>query len=151
MIEVGSTIEDTSVRLSDGTAADLLGASHRGTLVYFMRATTCMMCNAHVRTLTSNATDFRDRGVRVLIAVPEEATTAQAWADRRQIPFPVVPGLHGDLGLARRLLGSMMQSGTIVMDAAGRVTYADIVTMPTGGYRHRDVLAALDALPQRAG
>ncbi len=71
--------------------------------------------------------------------------------DRRQIPFPVVPGLHGDLGLARRLLGSMMQSGTVIVDASGRVTYTDIVTMPTGGYRHRDALAALDALPQRAG
>lgn len=151
MIDVGSTIEDTSVQLSDGTAADLLGDGHRGTLIYFMRTTTCMMCNAHVRTLTSNAKDFRDRGVRVLIAVPEKATAAQAWVDRRQIPFPVVPGLHGDLGLARRLLGSVMQSGTVIVDATGRVTYADIVTMPTGGYRHRDALAALDALPQRAG
>jgi peroxiredoxin len=151
VIEVGNTIENTSVQLSDGTVADLLGEGHRGTLIYFMRATTCMMCNGHVRALTSNAMDFRDRGVHVLIAVPEEATVARAWADKRQIPFPVVPGLHGDLGLARRLLGSMMQSGTIVVDATGRVTYADIVTMPTGGYRHRDVLAALDALPQRAG
>ena len=44
----------------------------------------------------------------------------------------------------------MMQSGTVIADATGRVAYADIVTMPTGGYRHRDVLAALDALPQRA-
>lgn len=151
MIEVGRTIENTAVQLSDGTAADLLGEGHRGTLIYFMRTTTCMMCNGHVRTLTSHAQDFRDRGVRVLIAVPEEAAVAQAWLDRRQIPFPVVPGLHGDLGLARRLLGSMMQSGTVVVDVTGRVTYADIVTMPTGGYRHRDVLAALDALPQRAG
>ncbi|MER7559812.1 redoxin domain-containing protein [Nocardioides sp. NPDC126508] len=150
MIEAGSTIENTSVRLSDGTATDLLGDGHRGTLIYFMRTTTCMMCNAHVRTLMSHAQDFRDRGVRVLVAVPEDATTAQAWVDRRQVPVPVVTGLHGDLGLARRLLGSMMQSGTVVVDAAGRVTYADIVTMPTGGYRHRDVLAALDALPQRA-
>jgi peroxiredoxin len=150
VIDVGSTLENTSVQLSDGTTADLLGDPHRGTLIYFMRTTTCMMCNAHVRTLTSNATDFRDRGVRVLIAVPEDATTAQAWADRRQVPFPVVPGLHGDLGLARRLLGSMMQSGTVVVDATGRVTYADIVTMPTGGYRHSDALAVLDALPQRA-
>lgn len=139
------------MRLSDGRAADLLGEGHRGTLIYFMRATTCMICNAHVRALTSNAEDFRDRGVQVLIAVPEEAPVAQAWAGRRQVPFPVVPGLHGDLGLARRLLGSMMQSGTVIVDAAGRVTYADIVTMPTGGYRHRDVFAALDALPQRAG
>ncbi|MDQ4111642.1 MAG: redoxin domain-containing protein [Actinomycetota bacterium] len=151
MIDVGTTIENTSVQLSDGTAADLLGEGHRGTLIYLMRTTTCMICNAHVRTLTSNAKDFRDRGVRVLIAVPEETTAAQAWVDRRQIPFPVVPGLHGDLGLARRLLGSMMQSGTVIVDATGRVMYADIVTMPTGGYRHRDALAALDALPQRAG
>lgn len=150
MIDVGSTIEDAPVQLSDGTRAGLLGEDHRGTLIYFMRTTTCMICNAHVRTLMSNEKDFGDRGVRVLIAVPEEATTAQAWVDRRQIRFPVVPGLHGDLGLARRLLGSMMQSGTVIMDAAGRVTYADIVTMPTGGYRHRDVLAALDALPRRA-
>lgn len=91
MIDVGHTIENTSVQLSDGRAADLLGEGHRGTLIYFMRTTTCMMCNAHVRTLTSNAEDFRDRGVRVLIAVPEEATAAQAWADRRQIRSPSSP------------------------------------------------------------
>ncbi|MFE6508371.1 peroxiredoxin family protein [Nocardioides sp. NPDC057767] len=151
MIDVGSTIENTSVQLSDGTTATLLGEGHRGTLIYFMRTTTCMMCNAHVRTLTSHAQDFRGRGVRVLVAVPEDVTAAQAWAERRQVPFPVVPGLHGELGLARRLLGSMMQSGTVIADATGRITYADIVTMPTGGYRHRDVLAALDALPQHAG
>ena len=65
MIDVGSTLENTAVQLSDGTTATLLGEGHRGTLIYFMRTTTCMMCNAHVRTLTSHAQDFRDRGVRV--------------------------------------------------------------------------------------
>ncbi len=79
MIDVGSTIENTSVQLSDGTAADLLGEGHRGTLIYFMRTTTCVMCNAHVRTLTSNAKDFRGRGVGGPAADPVPRRPRPPW------------------------------------------------------------------------
>lgn len=148
MLAIGSpapdlTFEDTTgrpVRLSD----------HRGhpVLLYFLRSTTCPVCNRHVRDLAAHAA--RLAGVRVLLVVPEDRGTAAAWRARRDVGFPVLVGRgdrpHQRVGLGRRIFGTMQQSGTVLLDAAGTVRHLRAATVPTGGYDRAGVLAAVDAL-----
>jgi hypothetical protein len=74
----------------------------------------------------------------------------------KKLPFPVVIGTadtpHAGVGLARKIFGSMRQSGTVLIDRAGVVRYLDVATMPTGGYSHRAVARAIQDLHRsRAG
>lgn len=126
----------------------------RGTLLYFMRSTSCAICNRHVRDLVANRADFDAEGIRVAIVVPEERTAGLAWKTERGIPFPVLTGPtgspHESVGLTRRLFGSMQQSGTVLVDGQGIVRHAHGATMPTGSYDKKGITAAIDAMLDRA-
>ncbi|NIH86474.1 redoxin domain-containing protein [Amycolatopsis granulosa] len=143
MIEPGSpapemVLEDTegrTVRVSDFAGPVLL---------YFMRSTSCPVCQRHVRDLAE-----RDdlTGVRVLVVVPEDRAEAAAWKARRRIPFPVLTSPRGTphemVGLNRKLFGSMQQSGSVLIDGEGIVRHAHGATLPTGGYDRKGIAAAL--------
>lgn len=151
MIEVGQHAPELQLTDTSGAGIrldDYRGAS--GVLIYFMRHTGCPLCNRHVKELTAHAAEYVAAGVTVLVAVPDDAGTASRWSAERQLPFPVVIGTegtpHATFGLARKMLGSMQQSGTILIDRAGVVCYRDVATVPTGGYSHRAVAEAIDAL-----
>lgn len=153
MLELGDRISVVSVTTTRGEVLDLTEQRQGGgLLIYFMRTTTCPMCNRHVAELARHADAYAERGVSVIVAVPDDVTTAVRWAEAKQLPFPVVVGEssapHASFGLARKVLGSMMQSGTILVDQQGVVRYADIVTMPVGGYSPRRVGEAIDRLPK---
>lgn len=143
-----SVVRVTTTR---GEVLDLTEKRQRGgLLIYFMRNTSCPMCNRHVTELARHAAEYDQRGVSVIVAVPDDVTTATRWVERKKLPFPVIVGEaggpHASFGLARKVLGSMMQSGTIVVDREGIVRYTDIVTMPMGGYSPRPVGEAIDQL-----
>lgn len=139
-------LEDTegrTVRLSD----------YRGkhaVLLYFMRSTSCPVCNRHVRDLVTSADGFADANVRVLVAVPEDGAKAAAWKVRYQIPFPVVTGgreiPHDMVGLSKKVFGSMRQSGSILIDSQGIVRHAHGATLPTSGYDRKGITAAIASL-----
>ncbi|WP_372663399.1 peroxiredoxin family protein [Amycolatopsis kentuckyensis] len=144
MFETGSTaptmvLEDTAgqdVRIPDRQGAVLL---------YFMRSTSCPICNRHVQDLVGSAI-----GVRVLIAVPEDRETAAAWKAKRGIPFPVLTGRrdspHEMIGLSRKVFGSMQQSGSVLIDAQGVIRHAHGATLPTNSYDKKGIIAAIAAL-----
>ncbi|SDI95675.1 Peroxiredoxin [Actinokineospora alba] len=151
MLESGSpappmVLEDTegqTVRLSDyqGTHA---------VLVYFMRSTSCPVCNSHVRDLVNRGEEFAADNVRVLVAVPEDRETAARWKAKRQVPFPVLTGRaespHEMVGLGRKVFGSMRQSGSILVDRHGVVRHAHGATMPTSSYDKKGIAAAIASL-----
>ncbi|MFC9996677.1 peroxiredoxin family protein [Nocardia sp. NPDC127526] len=142
-------LEDTSGRpwrLSD----------HRGTdsvLLYFMRSTSCPMCNRHVRDLAAHRNEFEDKNIRVFVAIPEDRATGSAWKSRHDIPFPVLVGTsgtpHDSIGLTRKVFGSMQQSGTVLVDPNGVIRHAHGATLPTSSYDRKGILAAIGALPGR--
>jgi peroxiredoxin len=151
MIEVGQSAPE--LRLTDTTGAGIRLSDYRGksdVLIYFMRHTGCPMCNRHVKHLAAHAADYVAHGVAVLVAVPDDADTASRWAAMKKLPFPVMIGAgstpHAGVGLARKMFGSMQQSGTVLIDHAGMVRYLDVATMPTGGYSHRAAMEAIGDL-----
>jgi len=151
MITVGTPAPDLDLIDTSGERLRLLDAvGERGLVVFFMRTTTCPICNAHVRELVARADEFAERGIAVLVVVPEGRVEAARWASRRGIPLTVVTGgsasAHEQVGLTRRVFGSMQQSGTLLLDAAGVVRYAQSSTLPTGSYDRDAVVRAVDDL-----
>jgi peroxiredoxin len=151
MIEIGSTpdlhLEDTdgkTVAISDFRGKD-------NVLVYFMRALSCAQCNAHVQSFVKNHGEFDAADVTIIVAVPEDLRDAAAWKARKGIPYTVVSGAsgtpHESVGLLRKVFGTLQQSGTVLFDSRGVVTYTEVSTIPTTSYNRANLGAALAALP----
>ncbi|MBF6172108.1 peroxiredoxin family protein [Nocardia blacklockiae] len=151
MLETGTLAPELEFEDSAGQPWRL--SDHRGahgTLLYFMRSTSCPVCNRHVRQLLVDRDDFDSANVRVLIAVPESRDIAAAWKTKRGISFPVLVGTdgipHDSIGLARKVFGAMQQSGTLLVDMNGVVRHAHSATLPTAGYDRKGISAAVRSL-----
>ncbi|GIH74700.1 peroxiredoxin family protein [Planobispora longispora] len=151
MLETGSPAPDIVLEDTDGQVVRL--SDYRGdqaVLVYFMRSTSCPVCNRHVHDLIRRRDEFAAGGLRVFVAVPEDRRTAAEWKTRRRIPFPVLTGRggapHEMIGLSRKVFGSLQQSGSVLIDSRGIVRHAHGATMPTGGYDRKGITAAVRAL-----
>jgi peroxiredoxin len=151
MLDAGTKAPILTLEDSDGNAARL--ADLRGTsavLMYFMRTTTCPVCNGHVRDLVARSDEFAARGVNVLIAVPEGRTEAASWKAEKEIPFTVVTGERGtpheSVGLNKKVFGALLQSGSILVDAKGVIRHSHAATLPPNAYDKKGLAAALDGL-----
>jgi len=149
MLDVGMSMPDIALEDTSGRPVSL--GTYRGQLnvvVYFMRSTSCPVCNAHVKDLEQRSAEYARLGVRILIAVPEGRDVAAQWVIKRNIALQVVTGRkgtpHGTVGLTRRVFGTMQQSGTVLIDRNGVVRYVKIATMPPGGYDKQGLAQALE-------
>jgi peroxiredoxin len=140
-------LEDTegqTVRLSDYQG-------RHAVLIFFMRSTSCPVCNRHVRDLINRGDELAADNVRVLLAVPEDREQAAAWKAKHQIPFPVLTGRrdspHEMIGLGKKVFGSMQQSGSVLIDSHGIIRHAHGATMPTSSYDKKGITAAIASLP----
>jgi peroxiredoxin len=151
MLKAGSpaprmVLEDTTgqtVRLSDYQGKHAV-------LLFFMRSTSCPVCNRHVRDLVDRGDELAADNVRVVVAVPEDHEKAAAWKAKHQIPFPVLTSRrespHEMIGLGRKVFGSMQQSGSILIDSEGVIRHAHGATMPTSSYDKKGITAAIASL-----
>lgn len=151
MLKVGSTVPDLALQDTDGRLMNLADYHGReNVLLYFMRSTTCPICNHHVKDLVGRRDELAARDVRVLVAVPEDRATAAAWKSKREVPYLVVTGRSGTpheaIGLTRRVFGAMQQSGTVLIDRQGVVRHAHAATMPVASYDKKGIAEAVRAL-----
>jgi len=151
MIEIGST-PDLKLEDTDGNTvsiADFTGKEN--VLIYFMRALSCAQCNAHVQSFAKNQSEFDAAKVEIIVAVPEDLKDAADWKARKNIPYTVVAGAsgtpHESVGLLRKVFGTLQQSGSVLFDSTGKVTYTHVSTVPTTSYNKAEIGAALAALP----
>ncbi|MEV0391404.1 peroxiredoxin family protein [Nonomuraea sp. NPDC050643] len=154
MLKPGSPAPDVVLEDTDGGTVHL--SDHQGrhaVLIYFMRATSCPICNRHVQDLIRRRDELAAADVLVFVAVPEERQEAAAWKTRRQIPFPVLTGRHATphevIGLSRKVFGSLQQSGSVLIDSQGIVRHAHGATLPTSAYDRTGITAAVQALRTR--
>lgn len=156
MLEVGTTAPE--IDLEDAAGNPIRLADYRGrdnVLLYFLRTTTCPVCNNHVRDLVAQRAELASADVRVLIAAPEGREEAQAWQAERGVPFTVVTGQRGTpheaVGLAKKVFGAMQQSGSVLIDRQGIVRHAHGATVPVRGYDKKGLARAIkDLLPASA-
>jgi peroxiredoxin len=150
VLEIGSTPD---LKLEDTDGSSLAIADFKGkenVLVYFMRALSCAQCNAHVQSFVKNQAVFDAANVKIIVAVPEDLKDAAAWKARKNIPYTVVAGAagtpHESVGLLRKVFGTLQQSGSVLFDSNGTVTYVQVSTIPTTSYNKAEIDAALAAL-----
>jgi peroxiredoxin len=151
VLEIGSTPD---LHLEDTDGHSLSIADYKGkknVLVYFMRALSCAQCNAHVQSFIKNQAEFDEAGVEIIVAVPEDLKDAAVWKAKKNIPYTVVAGAagtpHESVGLLRKVFGTLQQSGSVLFDSNGVVTYTQVSTIPTTSYNKAEIGAALAALP----
>ncbi|RSN24833.1 peroxiredoxin [Amycolatopsis sp. WAC 01416] len=148
MLEIGSVVPDLALEDTTGQVVRL--SEFRGkenVLLYFMRSTTCPVCNGHVKDLVGRAADFAAADVRILIAVPEGREEAKAWRTKRGLSLRVVSGRgttpHEAFGLSKKML---QQSGSVLIDREGVVRHAHAATMPISAYDKKGIAKAVDGL-----
>ena len=136
---VGSIMPDIALTTADGSAQSLRDlTSGRRAVVFFMRAASCPVCNAHVAKIERLAI----ADAAVVIVTPGTAADAASVSAKTSLTV-LASGEHGhaEAGLTRFL--GLQHSGTFVLDAEGRVIAARTATLPTGSFDEREVLAAL--------
>ncbi|MEU7898445.1 peroxiredoxin family protein [Nonomuraea sp. NPDC049152] len=151
MLETGSPAPDVVLEDTDGRAVRLSDyQGNHAVLIYFMRSTSCPVCNMHIQDLIRRRNEFAVDDVQVLVAVPEDRQEAAAWKAKRRVPFPVLVGRRGTphemIGLSRKVFGSLQQSGSILIDSHGIIRHAHGATMPTSGYDKKGIAAAIQDL-----
>ena len=151
MLETGSIVPDMD--LEDAAGRPVRLTDFRGkdnVLLYFMRSTSCPVCNSHVKDLAGRSADLAADDVRVLVAVPEGRQQAADWQAKRGLPFPVVTGRtgtpHEAIGLTRKVFGALQQSGSILIDREGVVQHAHGSTMPVSSYDKKGIARAIREL-----
>lgn len=148
MLKAGSPAPQMVLEETDGQTVRLSDYHGRhAVLIFFMRSTSCPVCNRHVRDLVNRADELAAGNVRVLLAVPEDRAQAAVWKAKHRIPFPVLTGRpHEMIGLGRKVFGSMQQSGSILIDSQGIIRHAHGATMPTSSYDKKGITAAVASL-----
>ncbi|RKS79208.1 peroxiredoxin [Actinomadura pelletieri DSM 43383] len=155
MLQAGTPAPEMALEDTDGRVVRLSDyQGERAVLIYFLRATSCPICNRHVQDLIRSRDEFVGNDVQVLIVAPEGRSKAAAWKAKRKIPFPVLVGREGAahemVGPHRKVFGTMQQSGSVLIDSQGIVRHVHGATMPTGGYDKKAITAAVRKLRAHA-
>jgi len=110
-----------------------------------MRTADCPLCRAHVKRLVSMKEELERHGLSVAVVVPAPDSEVGV-ASSLKTTFPVVQGqaAHGQLGLKRVLFELVQQSGTAVVDAAGRIVLLQRATNPGSAFPEDAVWALLE-------
>lgn len=151
MLEAGTPAPE--MVLEDTTGQTVCLSDYQGrhaVLLFFVRSTSCPVCNRHVRDLVNRGEELAADNVHVLLAVPEDREKAAAWKAKHRIPFPVLTGgddsPHEMIGLGRKVFGSMQQSGSILVDIRDIIRHAHGATMPVSSYDRKGITAAIASL-----
>lgn len=106
-----------------------------------MRASSCAQCNRHTRELDALAAELQTHSTDVIIIVPEDMKAADKVKSRNKLTVSVMAGnqaAHALAGLDKKLLGAIQQSGTVVINKAGKVLYKRIATNPENSYNAKE-------------
>ena len=65
-------------------------AAQQAVVLVFYRGDWCPYCQIQLHQLGSRSQDFHQKGARVLAISPQKHELNQAFAEKRQVPFPIV-------------------------------------------------------------
>lgn len=136
--------------LQDGTEEFNIPASlSRGTVLYFMRASSCSQCNRHTRDLEKLLPELESRNLDVIVVVPEDEIAVEKVRARNNLTIRVMTGngnAHALAGLDKKFMGIIQQSGTVVVSRAGVVLYKRIATNPEDSFKVKEFKEYIESL-----
>jgi peroxiredoxin len=150
MTDVGAppALPDISLLAPDGSESTVHAQrAGRPAVVYFLRASTCPVCAAHVRTLLTMQADGELGGRVLLLVVPGGASQAARVARRHGLLDDRTVWASGDghaaVGLDRFL--ALQHSGVLLVDEAGVVVHRRDAANPMQGLDRAELRTALGA------
>ncbi len=141
---VGSVFPALRLVDSDGVATDGIPLAPGGTIVHFMRSSTCPVCLGHAAVIDQLVRSGSLGDARVVFIAPggaEEAAEASVRMRGRAIAVYASGDAHRDAGLGRFL--ALQHSGTFVLDADGAVLSAVTATIPTASFSRAELVRVL--------
>lgn len=128
-----------AVRLHDAIGPE-------GALVYFMRTSSCPICQQHLRTMVRMVQAGELSGLPVVVVVPGRPSDAEKIQQRFGAQLTIVSSTaaHAAMGLFVKV--GLQQSGTFIVDRNGRVTSQRVATMPTQGFNKEEATRAAAVL-----
>ena len=140
---LGDTLPDIPLTDGSGGTTRMIDAiGEHGAVVFFMRASTCPVCRAHVRELQRMSDAGLLRGARAVIVTPGGGEEAASVARRTTLRVFASGEHHRDVGLGRFL--TLQHSGTFVVDASRRVLTRRTSALPTSSFSRHEILSALE-------
>jgi len=128
--------------LQNGTEEfNIPNSLNRDTVLYFMRASSCVQCNRHTRDLEKLLPELENHNLDVIVVVPEDEAAAEKVRQRNNLTIKVMTGngdAHALAGLDKKFLGIIQQSGTVVINRAGIVLYKRIATNPEDSFKVKE-------------
>ena len=140
---IGTFLPDLPMVDSAGATATLAERTRgdRGAVVFFMRASNCPICRAHVRALEAMAESGELGGARAVVVTPGGAAEAAAVARSTTLDVFGSGDHHRDVGLGRFL--TLQHSGTFVLDDSGRVLSRRASALPTASFSRKEIRETL--------
>lgn len=113
-------------------------------LVFFMRASSCQFCLAHVQGIARMVAAGELKDVTVVIVTPGGTKDIAAVAGKvpAGVATVVASSEASRLAVGLGVFMLMQHSGTFVLDTDGRVLAQRTATVPTGAFNRAEVLAA---------
>jgi peroxiredoxin len=144
---VGSIMPEIALVSPTNSATTLLTVtSTTKALVYFMRSSTCPVCNGHIAAMVRMVAAGELQGVALVIVTPGGAAEAAKVAAKVPAGVGSVFATDTTAGLAAVGLGSSLliqHSGSFVLAADGTVLSSRTGTNPMTSFSRSEVLAAL--------
>lgn len=125
-----------------GQTVAIPASLRKQTLLFFMRAANCPVCIQHVRQIEKLLPELTAKDTEAIVVVPEGVVEAQKLKNKYHLSMPVLAGdglAHATVGLNKKLLGSIQQSGTLIVSATGDILYSKTATIPLESFSHKEV------------
>lgn len=155
-IEVGTSAPE--FRLRDYNNEEVTLSSFRGdkaVLLVFYPAAFTGICTGELCAVRDDIDSFQNDDVQVLAVSVDSPYSLKVFADRENFTFPILSDFwpHGEVAIRYGVfneVGGFANRGTFLIDVDGVVRFAEL-NEPGQGRHSQDWLAAIAALPARAG
>ncbi len=130
-ISVGDTAPDFSLPDQDKQVVSLSGLRGAPVLVVFYPFAFSGKCTGELCQLRDELATYTDAGVQVVAISTDPTFSLKAFRDAQQLPFPLLSDFwpHGATAQAYGVFNEkagMAVRGTFLVDADGRVTFAEV-------------------------
>jgi thioredoxin-dependent peroxiredoxin len=124
-LAAGTKAPDFSVKDTNGNTVTLSGLAGKKVVMYFYPKDDTPGCTKQACSFRDNYSTYQDKGIVLLGVSKDDEASHQAFADKFNLPFPLLADTTGDIitaydvssdsGYAKRVTYAIDEQGTIVL------------------------------------
>jgi peroxiredoxin Q/BCP len=143
LLPVGAAAPDFAVTAHDGSRVALADLRGRWVALYFYPKDDTPGCTKEACGFRDAARPLADAGIVVLGVSEQDAASHAAFAQKYQLPFPLLPDEHGEIAAAYHVPTTLgfAKRVTYLIGTDGRIAHVWPSVTPTG--HAQEILAAV--------